>query len=162
MIDVSCGVRRRTLPVEFDTVTLTAADVATFPDVSRATAVSEWLPFDAPVESHESEYGGLVSSTPMFVPSSLNCTPATPPLSDAHADKVTEPDSVAPDAGDEMNTMGGVVSDSAGAPGILTCVGGQGGAAEILRDVTAAVSAAARSDEIAIVTDDHVRGQRTR
>ena len=48
----------------------------------------------------------------MFVvPSSLNCTPAPPTLSDAVADTVTVvPDTVAPPAGTDIVTAGGVVS----------------------------------------------------
>src|SRR5262245_16184128 len=39
-----------------------------------ATAASTWGPSDAEVESHEIEYGKVVSGEPMFTPSSWNCT----------------------------------------------------------------------------------------
>src|SRR5438445_6612741 len=44
------------------------------------------------------------------MPSTRNCTPATPTLSEAEALTVTDPDTVAPDAGAVMLTAGGVVS----------------------------------------------------
>ena len=51
-----------------------------------------------------------MSSAPRFAPSSLNCTPATPTLSDAVAETVTVPPTVAPPAGAVIDTVGGVVS----------------------------------------------------
>jgi hypothetical protein len=48
----------------------------------------------------------------MFTPSSLNCTPATPTLSDAAADTATVlPETVEPPAGVLSVTVGPVVSD---------------------------------------------------
>src|SRR5262249_19325466 len=59
------------------TVIETAAAVAVLPEVSRATAESVCAPFETVVVFQFSEYGVLVTSTPRFVPSSRNCTPAT-------------------------------------------------------------------------------------
>src|SRR5438034_7876440 len=56
-------------------------------------------------------YGLAVSSAPRFAPSTLNCTPATPTLSDAVAETVTAvPDTVAPLAGAVIAAVGAVVS----------------------------------------------------
>ena len=52
----------------------------------------------------------MVSSAPRFAPSSLNCTPATVPLSDALALIEIVPLTVAPPAGAVIDTVGGVVS----------------------------------------------------
>ena len=48
----------------------------------------------------------LVSSVPKFTPSTLNCTPTTPTLSDAFALTLTLPDTVAPPAGAVSETVG--------------------------------------------------------
>ena len=69
-----------------------------------------WTPFAVAVVSQETEYGDVVSSAPRLFPSSRNCTPATPTLSDAFADTVTEPDTVEPGVGAVSDTVGGVVS----------------------------------------------------
>ena len=66
----------------FETVTLTGAEVVVFGAASRARAVSVWAPFAVAVVSHETEYGDVVSSAPRLFPSSRNCTPTTPTLSD--------------------------------------------------------------------------------
>jgi len=47
----------------------------------------------------------------MLDPSTRNCTPATPTLSDAVALTVVVPDTVAPFAGELMLTLGAVVSE---------------------------------------------------
>src|SRR2546421_5792388 len=53
----------------------------------------------------------MVSSAPRLLPSSLNCTPATPTLSDALAETVTEePESVALLLGAVSETVGGLLS----------------------------------------------------
>ena len=49
----------------------------------------------------------------MFMPSTLNCTPTTPTLSDALAETVMLPVTVAPAAGAVIATVGGVVSAGA-------------------------------------------------
>ena len=51
-----------------------------------------------------------MSSLPTAEPSTKNWTPATPTLSDAEALTVVVPETVAPEAGDVMLTVGGVVS----------------------------------------------------
>src|SRR5512145_954480 len=93
-----------------ETVMTTAADVVVFPAASRATARNVWLPFDAVVVFHDTLYGEVVSSVPRLAPFSVNRTPATPMLSFALADTVTVPDSVAPPAGAEIDTVGAVTS----------------------------------------------------
>ena len=56
------------------------------------------------------EYGAVVTSAPTFVPSTANCTPATPTLSEADAERATLPLTVAVFAGVVRLTVGGVVS----------------------------------------------------
>src|SRR5437899_58308 len=60
--------------------------------------------------SQDAEYGEVASSAPRFAPSSLNCTPATPMLSEALAVTLTVPETVAPPTGAVTETDGGVVS----------------------------------------------------
>src|SRR5882672_6841923 len=93
-----------------DTITVTAAEVVRFPAASRATAVRVCWPLLDPVVLTEIAYGAVVSSAPRAVPSEKNCTPATPTLSEALADTVMVPDTVAPLAGAVRLTAGGVVS----------------------------------------------------
>ena len=94
----------------FDTVTETADEVLRLPAASRATAVNVCAPFPTVVVFQETEYGEDVSSAPRFDPSTRNCTPATPTLSDAVALTVIVPDTLAPFAGELMLTLGTVVS----------------------------------------------------
>src|SRR3989344_6415154 len=96
--------------VLFPTVTLLPAVEAVLPAASRATALRLWVPLVAVVESQEMEYGAVVSSAPTLAPSTLNCTPVTPTLSDALAEMVTVPETVAPSAGAVRETVGLVVS----------------------------------------------------
>jgi hypothetical protein len=92
-------------------VTLTEEEVLVLLAASRATAVKVWtLPLAAVVVSHVTEYGGVVSSVPRGAPSSWNRTPATPTLSEALADTVVVRDTVAPEAGAVIATVGAVVS----------------------------------------------------
>ena len=94
--------------VSLSTVTSTAALVALLPAASRATAVSWCGPFDTVNVFQTSEYGALVSSTPRFAPSNLNCTPTTATLSEALAVTLTlAPETVAPFAGAVTETVGG-------------------------------------------------------
>ena len=51
-----------------------------------------------------------MSSAPRAAPSSWNCTPTTPTLSEALAETVTGPVTVAPEVGEVMTTVGGVLS----------------------------------------------------
>src|SRR5205823_13770711 len=53
----------------------------------------------------------VVSSTPSLLPSTLNCTPTTPILSDASAEMEIVPETVDPLVGAVIETMGGAVSD---------------------------------------------------
>src|SRR5262245_37076249 len=92
------------------TVTVTTAEVVLLPAASRAEAVRVCVPFPTVPVFQETEYGALVSSAPSATPSRKNCTPATPTLSEALADTVTVPDTVAPFAGEVMLAEGGVVS----------------------------------------------------
>jgi hypothetical protein len=91
------------------TVTSTAAEVVVLPAASRATAEIRCTPEVVFAVSHWMEYGEEVSSPEMFAPSSLNCTPATPTLSDAVAVMVVMP-VTAPAVGCEIVTTGAVVS----------------------------------------------------
>src|SRR5437867_1051927 len=96
----------------FATVTVATAEVVRLPAASRAVAERVWLPFATVAVFHETEYGEAVSSAPSPTPSSKNCTPTTPMSSDAFAETVIEPETVAPDIGDEIATVGGVMSAS--------------------------------------------------
>ena len=58
----------------------------------------------------EMEYGDEVFSLPRFDPSSMNWTPTTPMLSEALAETVIVPETVAPDEGAVRETVGRVVS----------------------------------------------------
>ena len=51
-----------------------------------------------------------MSSVPRFAPSSLNWTPDTPTLSEAEAEIVIVFETVCPDVGEVMETVGAVVS----------------------------------------------------
>ena len=52
-------------------------------------------------------------SAPKFIPSNLNCTPATPTLSDAFAATVILPETIEPEFGLVIDTVGGVISGTA-------------------------------------------------
>src|SRR5215510_11197522 len=94
----------------WETVTVTAADVAVLPVVSRAIAVSVCDPSATVLVSQLIEYGATVSSAPICTPSASNRTPATPKSSTALANTVTAPDTDAPPPGVLLATVGGVVS----------------------------------------------------
>src|SRR5437773_3049042 len=96
--------------VSLNTVTVTAAEVVRLPAASRATAVSVCEPLLAVVVFQETEYGAAASSTPRLAPSNRNCTPTTPTLSEALAVTLVVPPTVAPETGEVMLTVGGVVS----------------------------------------------------
>src|SRR5439155_16030656 len=100
---------RIVLPVLLAMVTTTTEDVVELPAASRATAVSVCEALLAVVVSHAMEYGAVVSSAPRFAPSSLNCTPATPTLSDALAVTVVVLETVDPPAGAVTLADGAVV-----------------------------------------------------
>src|SRR3989344_4333127 len=90
----------------FDTVTLLPAVEAVLPAASFATALMVCAPLVAVVEFHAREYGAVVS----FAPSTLNCTPVTPTLSEAFAERVTVLETVELAAGAVRETVGKVVS----------------------------------------------------
>src|SRR5436190_13348132 len=96
--------------VSFETVTVTAVEVAVLPAASRATAVRVCEPLLTAVVFHETAYGAVVSSAPSVAPSRLNCTPATPTLSEALAVTLIVPFTGAPLAGGAEERRGGVVS----------------------------------------------------
>src|SRR5258705_3196619 len=110
------------------TVTVTAETGLTLPAASRATAVRVCEPLLAEVVSQDTEYGAVVSSAPRLEPSSLNCTPTTPTLSEALAVTLVVPKTVAPEAGAVIFTVGGVVSGGGGGGALFTVtVTGAGG-----------------------------------
>src|SRR5439155_13997548 len=73
-------------------------------------------PLYVPVLVQDRESTLLPFTALCLTPSSLNCTPTTPTLSEALAETVTVPATVAPAAGAVMETAGGVVSGT----GLLT------------------------------------------
>src|SRR6266850_5822666 len=87
------------------TVTVTGAEVVRLSAESRAMAVRTCEPLLAPAVSQEIEYGAVVPSAPRLAPSSRNCTPATPTLSEALAVTVKVADTVAPLLGEVMLTV---------------------------------------------------------
>src|SRR5687768_6528576 len=91
------------------TVTVTGAEVVRLPAASRATAVSVCDPFVAVFVFHGAEYGAVVSSVPA-VPSTKNCTPVTAVSSAALAVTVIVPDTVSPETGELMLTVGAAAS----------------------------------------------------
>src|SRR6267142_4723 len=102
-----------------DTVTVTEEGVV-LPAASRATAVTVCEPSLTVAVFQETEYGALVSSAPKLLPSILNCTPATPTLSEASACTVSVPDTVWPLPGKVMLAVGGVVSAGGGGGALFT------------------------------------------
>src|SRR2546422_965629 len=102
--------KRVTVAVPLETVTVTPAEVVRLPAASRATAVMVCEPLLALVVSQGTEYGAAVSSAPAFTPSNWNCTPTTPTLSEALAVTLIVPETVAPETGEVMLTVGDVVS----------------------------------------------------
>src|SRR5262245_3216853 len=95
---------------ELSTATFTDSAVPMFPTTSRATAESACGPFEAAPVFQVLEYGLVTSSSPRLAPSNLNCTPATPMLSEAFADTATVPESVAPAPGAVITAVGGSTS----------------------------------------------------
>src|SRR5688572_23235751 len=92
------------------TVIVRGADSVVLPAASRATAVMMCVPSATTAVIQDVANGLDVSSAPTFTPSTLNCTPTTPTLSDAVAEIVTEPLTVAPSAGARSDTAGGTAS----------------------------------------------------
>src|SRR2546428_70922 len=89
---------------------VTGLEVARLPAASRATAVRAYVPSGRLFVFAVAVYGGEVSSASKLMPLYWNWTPATPTLSEASAATVIVPETVAPDAGDVILTVGGVVS----------------------------------------------------
>jgi len=89
------------------TVTETAALVVLLFEVSVATAVRECFPLLKVVVFSDAEYGAVVSAPPISDPSTSNCTLAIPTLDEALAVTVMVPDTLAPEAGDVIDTVGG-------------------------------------------------------
>src|SRR4051812_3139233 len=95
------------------TVTVTGADVVLLPAASRATAVIVCVPFVTVAEFQLTEYGDVVSSGGIAVPSTLNVTPTTPMLSAALALTAIVP-VTEPAAGAVSETVGAVESATDG------------------------------------------------
>src|SRR5687767_14143058 len=91
------------------TVTVTGAEVVRLPAASRATAVRVCEPFVVLLVFHGAEYGAVVTSVPAL-PSRKNCTPVTAVSSAALAVTVIVPETVAPEAGELMLTVGAAAS----------------------------------------------------
>ena len=72
-----------------------------------------WEPGTANEAFHVAAYGALLS-VPTRVPSAQNSTLVTPTLSEAVAASGTLPETVAPSAGEVIETVGAVVSGGAG------------------------------------------------
>src|SRR5688572_25147525 len=92
------------------TLIVNPVDVPWLPAASVAMAVNEWEPFGTVVVFQEVEYGEEVSTDPTLTPSTLNCTPATPTLSEADALKVTIPLAPEPFELKVIATTGAIVS----------------------------------------------------
>src|SRR5439155_952675 len=105
---LSSSIRVTAPPLE--TVTVTPAEVVRLPAASRAIAVSVCEPLLAVAVFQETPKGAAVSSAPSAAPSSKNCTPATPTLSEAVAVTVSVPETGAPLAWELVLTVGAVVS----------------------------------------------------
>ena len=91
------------------TITVTGAEVPTFPAASRPSARSVCDPSPASFEFQRTLYGAFVS-VPITVPSTVNVTDLTPTASDAAAVMFTFRETFAPAAGDVMLIDGAVVS----------------------------------------------------
>src|SRR5262245_57218050 len=96
-----------------ETVTLTLAAVAVLPEEAAARAESGCGRWRAVVVFQLNVYGGVVTGAPIGAPSNRNCTPATATLSEAEAVTATVPETVVPDCGAVIATVGGVVSGAA-------------------------------------------------
>lgn len=99
-----------------DTVTVTVADVPTFPAASNALETMVCDPFATVVllKLKESEVALVLLAATL--PSIKICICVTPTLSEAVAVTATVPETVAPLAGAVTDVVGGVVS----APGVVT------------------------------------------
>ena len=82
----------------------TPALVAVCPPAPLATAVSKWLALERVVVLSEKLKGALVTAGPALLPSTLNCTLV---VFAALAVTVIVPETVAPEAGELIETLGG-------------------------------------------------------
>jgi hypothetical protein len=89
---------------ELLTVTVTVELVVVCPVELLATAASEWLPLDSVVVFREKPNGALVTAMPVFLPSTMNCTPAV--FVETLVDTVMVPETVAPESGDIIEMVG--------------------------------------------------------
>jgi hypothetical protein len=92
----------------FLVVIATAALVVVCALMSLATAVSEWLPLESVAVFKEKVKGALVTAAPESLPSTFNCTLVV--FAETIVEIVTVPETVAPEIGDEMDTVGGVLA----------------------------------------------------
>ena len=74
--------------------------------------------------SQTTVYGSPVTSAPKGAPSTKNCTPATPTVSDAVATTGTRPKTVDPEAGAVIATDSGELGGTTGGGGGLGDTGG--------------------------------------
>ena len=70
-------------------------------------AASEWLPLESAVVFRENPNGALVTAAPELLPSTVNCTLVV--LEETLVDTATVPETVAPDAGEVIEIVGGVL-----------------------------------------------------
>lgn len=92
---------------EFLTLSATDGLVAMWPAGSAAMAVSECEPSDNLVVSRERSKGALVTAALALVPSTLNCTLLV--SAETLVVTATAPETVAPEAGEEIETAGAAV-----------------------------------------------------
>src|SRR5579864_2997826 len=86
----------------------TAALVAVCAAALLATAVSEWVPLESVAVFSERLKGAAVTAAPELLPSTLNCTLTV--FAETFVVTVTVPETVAPEAGDVIETVGGAVT----------------------------------------------------
>lgn len=86
----------------------TAALVPVCAAALLATAVSEWVPLESVAVFSERRKGALVTAAPELLPSTLNCTLMV--FADTLVATLMAPETVAPEAGDVMDTVGGAVA----------------------------------------------------
>jgi hypothetical protein len=89
------------------TVMVTVALVAVWADELEATAAREWLPLVSVVVFREKENGAVVTAAPELAPSTLNCTLVV--LEETLVETATVPETVAPDAGEVIEIVGGLL-----------------------------------------------------
>jgi len=70
-----------------------------------ATAVSEWLPLESAIVFRDKLNGALVTTAPILLPSTRNCTLVV--LEETLVETLMVPEMIAPEAGDVIDTVGG-------------------------------------------------------